>query len=144
MQFIKLSKSFPIKQISLNREPHEKYPGLGTMGLVNREKGNANFRSNQWMGFEGENLEILIEFEHPKKIKKVMASVLSNPGAWIFWPNVMLVRGSMDGVKYDILSLVSWPQTPKEAKSTFEYFKVEFPIRLVRYLKVELKHFDEI
>ncbi|MEM6967625.1 MAG: family 10 glycosylhydrolase, partial [Bacteroidota bacterium] len=110
-QFVQLGKVFKIKNTSLNRTPHENYPGVGAEGLTDRKKGTTTFRTPLWMGFEGGNLEAIIEFENKEKISKITTSLLSDPGSWIFMPRAVEVYGSMDGENYDLLKNVELPET---------------------------------
>ena len=143
-RFIKLGKSLPIKNISINQTPHKNYPGTGAKGLVDRKKGTTNFRTSHWMGFAGGDLEAVIELEKEEQISKVTASLLSDPNSWIFMPQAMVVSGSIDGENYKLLNILAMPPTSEGTPNTLKFIAVDFPETSVKYIKVFLKHFKTI
>jgi len=141
---IKMGPVYKIKNISIDRNPSEKYPGLDAQGLIDRKKGTTNFRTTHWMGFAGGNLETVIEFEKVESINKVIVSVLSDQDSWIFTPQAILVYSSKNGVGYDLMNTLNLEPTPKGTASTFEFLEVVFKETFTQFLKIKLVHFESI
>ncbi len=143
-EFVKLGKKLKVKNISVTRNPHKNYPGNGVNGLIDRKKGTDNFRTPFWMGFEGGDLETIIEFEKEESVSKVTASLLSDPNAWIFMPKTMMVLGSKDGGTYEILNTLESAPTPEGTSTSLRFLTAEFPNANFKFIKVLLKSFPEI
>jgi len=141
---IKLGPVYNIKNISINRKPSEKYPGLGAIGLIDRKKGTTNFRTAHWMGFAGGNLETVIEFDKVERINKVIVSVLSDSGSWIFIPETIMVYSSTDGAQYKLLDTLTISPTPEGSSNSLKFLEVGFLPTSLRFLKIKVKHFEEI
>ena len=143
-QFVKLGQNFAIKNISLNRTPHENYQGTGAEGLIDRKKGTTNFRTTPWMGFDGGDLEMIIELEQKELIKKVIASLLSDPASWIFLPEQMDVYASSDGEHFKLLNSQSLSAALENAPNELKFVEVSFSETEVRFMKIVLKSFPAI
>ena len=144
VNYFKINKKPPIKNIELIKQPSKKYPGTGSAGLVDLKKGSDNFRENKWMGFNGDNVEVLIEFKKTFSFEKITASILSNPSSWIFSPAGMEVFISVDGKDfYKIAEKEFGP--PKENMPTGQlFFSVNFKNEKSRFLKVVIENIPTI
>ncbi len=143
-QFIKLGKHIPIKNISLNRAAHQNYPGKGAKGLVDRKKGSDNFRSEEWMGFSGKDLEVLIEFEQKTSIQKVSTSMLSDHASWIFLPQTIEVYSSENGHDYELVNLKTIDIPKASMAKAHHFLNVSFEKEHSKFLKVLIKNIPAI
>lgn len=77
-----------IKPISfeLSFPPHKSYPGNGVQTLFDREKGDEDFGSGKWLGFQEQPLELLIDLGQDQMIESVGFSLLTAEGSYIFPP----------------------------------------------------------
>lgn len=75
-----------IKSAELFCKPSEKYPGSGVLSLFDGLVGSSNFTNKQWMGFEGDNFEVVADLGESKPIKEFGIYVLQLPASWIFLP----------------------------------------------------------
>ncbi|WP_304516516.1 c-type cytochrome domain-containing protein [Cecembia rubra] len=77
-----------IKPISyqLSYPPHKSYPGNGVETLFDQEKGDEDFGSGKWLGFQDQPLELLIDLGKDQLIESVGFSLLTAEGSYIFPP----------------------------------------------------------
>ncbi|MFK7771636.1 MAG: exo-alpha-sialidase [Saprospiraceae bacterium] len=143
-RFIKLGKSLPIKNITINQTPHKNYPGIGAKGLVDRKKGTTNFRTSHWMGFAGGDLEAVIELEKKTNFQKVTASLLSDQGSWIFMPESIEVYCSKDGKDFKLLNSKKINPTKEGEAIGLHFEEVTFPKDKAKFIKVVLKNIPSI
>jgi hypothetical protein len=143
-QYMRLGQKLDVKNIILNRNPHQNYPGSGPAGLLDRKKGSTNFRTPHWMGFDGGTVEAIIEFEKAEPIHRITASLLSDPASWIFLPESVAVYGSKDGKGYTLLSKRALAPTPEGTSNTLTFISTSFDQTSLRFVKVVLQHFDAI
>ena len=75
------------KKITIVNPPSASYPGNGTFTLVDgvqNEKGLS--KSGEFLGFNGTDLDAIIDLGKITDIKKVTLHVLEQPGSWIYLP----------------------------------------------------------
>ncbi len=137
-QFIKLPPPIPIRQIDMNRAPNENYPGKGSKGLFDRQKGSTNFRTQHWMGFNGGDLEIKIELVDPHSLESLTFSLLSDQGSWIFLPRIITVEASKDGKEYFEVITQELEGTIKGSKPNLEFVRVPTNETKTKYLKIRI------
>jgi len=138
-KFIKLGQSFPIKNITLNKMPNEKYQGKGAKGLVDRKKGTTNFRTSEWMGFSGGDVETIIEFDKKTKIQKVTASMLADQGSWIFLPKAIEVYCSKNGNDFRLMTTKEIEPIKENEPLGLHFLDVKFAKEETKFLKIVLK-----
>lgn len=79
------------KEISLNVEPSKKYAGSGSQGLINGISGsNTRINDEEWLGFDGEDLEIVIDLGEETAIKTIETRFHKAPHQWIHAPKQMM------------------------------------------------------
>ena len=141
---IKLGKALPIKNITINKTPHQNYPGIGAQGLIDRKKGTINFRTSHWMGFAGGDLEAVIEFDKKTSFQKVTTSLLSDQGSWIFLPESIEVYCSKDGKEFKLLGTKKINPTKEGAPINLHFEEIIFPKDKAMFVKILLKNIPKI
>jgi hexosaminidase len=85
-QQISLHKGVGAK-ISLNIPPNEAYNAGGKQALINGISGNnKRYGDKEWLGFSGEDVEIIIEFDKPTEINAITTRFYNGNGQWIYAP----------------------------------------------------------
>ena len=78
--------------------PHkQKYSGGGPLTLVDGLTGTTNYNDGYWQGWEGEDLDVVIDLGEPEFIEKISLSFLEAQGSWIFLPTEVVVSFSDEG-----------------------------------------------
>jgi hexosaminidase len=75
-----------INNVILKDRPSSRYPSRGELSLVDGQKGTENYRDRAWMGFEGDDLEAIIDFGDMRKVDRITVRCLENEQSWIFLP----------------------------------------------------------
>lgn len=88
-----------IKLVSVS-EYNNPYNGGGREALVDGVRGSADFRTGSWQGWQGKNVEVLVDLGSVKPITSITASVLQEVKSWIWFPSKMEVLISDDGNAY--------------------------------------------
>ncbi len=119
---------------------HERYNGGGSMALTDGRFGTKNFQNGEWQGFEGSDLEAVIDLTKPTLIKKLSAGFLNDPNVWIFLPREVIFSVSDDGKNFkrvaDIINDIPVTNTENLVKR----FAAEIEITSARYLKINAKN----
>ena len=87
-------------EISFLTKYSEKYSGGGQGALVNGLRGSLDYLDGNWQGFEGKDLEVLIDMGSLMNLKSVEISFLQNQGSWIFFPLNVEFSFSKDGTNF--------------------------------------------
>lgn len=78
----------------------EKYPAKGLNSLVDGLKGSLAYNDGKWQGYEGVNLETIIDFGKLTQINSISSSYLQNTKAWIFAPQRVEYEVSNDSKNF--------------------------------------------
>ena len=75
------------KNISLSVEPHKSYNAGGKQALINGIAGNnKRYGDKEWLGFNGDDVEITIDFDKPTEINSMSTRFHNGNGQWIYAP----------------------------------------------------------
>jgi hexosaminidase len=86
------------KKISLSKSPSQTYPGSGPGSPINGVLGNnERYGDAEWLGFNGEDFEALIDLGSIQAFKKMNFRFFHGPGQWIYAPKTVQVSWSNDG-----------------------------------------------
>lgn len=101
-----MSQTFNINKatgrpVTYNIPCSELYKGSGEYTLVNGLDASTNHKDGEWQGWEGTNMEVVINLQQPTEIRNITVGSLQNPGALIFSPKKMEYFVSSDGVKFE-------------------------------------------
>lgn len=130
------------KKIQLSRPASEKYPGNGAFTLVNgalNENGLTDAES--FLGFEGTDMEAVIDLGSLQKIKNVIVYTFHQPGSWIYQPQSIDVQVSNDGNTFNIPPNLSG--LADNRYTTLRFSQQDEPIE-TRFVKVMAKNFGTI
>lgn len=79
--------------ISINKEPHPNYRTGGKEALINGRMGsNTRYGDSEWLGYWGDDLEVIIELFQPMVISKVSTRFYHAPGQWIQAPKEATIQ----------------------------------------------------
>ena len=118
----------------------ERYTGGGAMALTDGRFGTTNFQNGEWQGFEGTDLEVVIDLTKSINIKNLSIGFLNDPNVWIFLPREVVFSVSNDGKNFkrvaDIVNNVPVDNTTQMIKR----FSAQIENVPARYLKVFAKN----
>ena len=127
-------------QIKYITKYSDKYPGSGLFTLVDGVKSIPNFNNNKWQGYDGNNLEVIIDLGETKQIKSISSSYLNDIGSFIFLPSSVEYTFSDDGVNFLNQISVNNNYDIKDNKKTTKSFFVKLDNVNARYIKVVAKN----
>jgi hexosaminidase len=101
------------------------YDASGELALVDGIKGSVNHADGNWKGFNGNDMVATIDLGKKEDISSVEIGCLQNVGAWIFYPEELIVETSDDGQNF------------KRLGKTKNKVSVSEPGRIIQNLKVD-------
>ncbi|HJP33482.1 MAG TPA: DUF4838 domain-containing protein [Candidatus Latescibacteria bacterium] len=112
-----------------------KYPADGAATLVDGLHGPID-HSFAWLGWEGEDLEAVIDLGQDATVSRVRMDFLQSTGSWIWLPLQLEVDLSHDGTTWETVGLVKASADEHQGAVFTESFAVEFTPRSARHIRV--------
>jgi len=89
-----------IGTIKLSTQYSPQYTGGGERALVDGRRGTTDFRVGAWQGYEGNDLDAVVDLGSRKGISAVSLGCLQDNNSWIFFPTQVEFSFSDDGSTY--------------------------------------------
>ena len=90
------------KKVTLSIEPNSKYNAGGAKALINGISGNnKRYGDKEWLGFDGEDVEITIDLEKETAIKSISMRFHNGKGQWIYAPKSIEIN--IDGTDKPVI-----------------------------------------
>ena len=88
------------KPITLASQFSPRYPASGPTALVDGFKGSTDFKDGFWQGYEGIDLDAVVDLGAVRKIHRVCGRFLQETQMWIFYPRSVEYAVSTDGESF--------------------------------------------
>ena len=98
-----------IKNTTFVNPPAERYGKDADIALMDGKKGLPGDYQNDWLGFEGIDMEATIELAVPTKINMVKIGLCHEPNDWVVWPKSAWVSFSKDGQEFTDWQMAELP-----------------------------------
>ena len=124
------------KNVQLLTKP-KKYAGENPQALTDGAYGGNNFYAN-WLGFEGNDLEAVIDLGSSQSITEISTAFLQVTNHIVFFPEKVSFYSSSDGQSYSFLGeLINQTPLNKDSKiNDIQYFDFNFPEKEIRFIKI--------
>ncbi len=124
------------KPVKLLTSCSPKYDVGSAKALNDGKFGMLDYHYN-WLGFEENHLEAVIDLEKPVPINRISIDFLVMPLSWIFLPNEVAFYISDDEKNWKLFGSQSIPQ-PEDLNQTFiQKYEIASPKQSGRYIKIK-------
>ncbi|GAB5416035.1 MAG: family 20 glycosylhydrolase [Crocinitomicaceae bacterium] len=125
-------------EIELVTPPHRKYDHNGSLNLVDGIQGTIPWKGDQWIGFNKEKVEIIVELDVIEQLKTVSIGFLNQNGSWIYLPEEVRVSVSADKENWTLINT-------KEINSEAVILREKIDLNTYgKYVKIEIIPLDAI
>lgn len=124
------------QKVSYKKRYDKRYDGGKDGGLVNILRGSLNFHDGQWQGWQGDDMEVIINFESPKEFSSVTVGSMENQGSHIYFPTDVEVWLSEDGKNYSSVGKIHRDYA-LNGYAELKDFTIEFPSQKAKFIKVK-------
>ncbi|HWY38330.1 MAG TPA: GH92 family glycosyl hydrolase [Bacteroidia bacterium] len=76
----------PDWKVIYNSQYNRQYTGGGNEALIDGIKGSENWRKGFWQGFQGQDLEVVIDMGKITQVQSITLTFLEDRRSWIFFP----------------------------------------------------------
>jgi predicted alpha-1,2-mannosidase len=134
------SKFSPPGTIRLNTRYSPQYTGGGDEALIDGRRGSTDFRLGAWQGYEGTDLDAVIDLGSVKTVSRVELGCLQDNNSWIFFPRSVEFSFSSDGSTFLIpVSVANTVSERDEVIRRMDFGADQQSVR-ARYVRVRAKN----
>jgi putative alpha-1,2-mannosidase len=119
------------------------YSAQGDETLIDGLTGTANWRLGGWQGYQGNDLEAVIDMGSVKPIREVSLGTLQDSGAWIVFPKYVQYMVSNDGKTYRPVATVNTQVNIEDKKVQTQSFDGVLNTN-ARYIKIVAKQYGPL
>jgi hexosaminidase len=117
-----------------------RYTGGGPLGLVDGLLGSRSHTDGRWQGFEGDDLDAVIDLGEARKITAVTIGFLRNTSSWIFLPRSAEAAVSLDGTAYKpLVAPAAFDPGDGDGEPLRRDIRIEAAGARARYIRVTAK-----
>lgn len=137
-----LTRNFNKAKYSIDLKTHysKKYAASGKLTLVDGVRGSLNFKDNNWLGFEGENVDVIIDLGKNQPVSKIGIGCLSAIKSYIFLPEKITVAFSADGKIFSEPVEIINSLNEQGKESSTHTFELKLPETSARFVRVTVKN----
>lgn len=127
------------RKVQLATSYANQYSAGGDQALIDFLRGNEDFRVGSWQGYEGVDLEAIIDLGEAKMINKLGLSCLQDQRSWIFMPVKVTYWISDDGKEWTEMRSLKNPIEPASEGGILHSFEFK-PKASARFVKVKAEN----
>jgi len=124
------------RSIKLFTRPSQQYTAGGDSALIDGLFGGNDFRSGAWQGYQGVDLNAVIDLGKTTTISYLSAHFLQDLYSWIFMPEYVTFSVSTDGKHFRFLGKVNNTVPENKWGSIMESFTLRTKPVKARYVRV--------
>ena len=136
--FYKINPNF---RVSLqNCKPNSQYYADGEQSLIDGVRGDKNWRLGDWMGFQGQDVEVVVDLGKLQKVNKISLGCLQDFGSWIAMPKEVVFEIAKDGGEFEKIGSVKNDVSDKENENIIKDFV--YPVNAyARRIRITAKNY---
>lgn len=128
------------KKVRLAYPYNEEYTGGGDLALVDGIRGTKNIQDVHWQGYEGDNLEALIDLGEITTVNRITAGFLQASDSWIFLPISIEYTLSKDRNEIEAIGFIKNDVPMNKDGVILKDFTLELPGTRARFVKIKAKN----
>ena len=125
--------------VKYNTPFSDKYKAFEEKTLVNGIMGSGAFDDGQWQGFEGTDMDVVIDLGSVTTVTGITTQFMAAVGSWLFLPQWVEFSLSEDGTGFNSVGRIETTLSPQEQGNRTESYFVSFPESGARYVRVFAK-----
>jgi len=124
------------KEVTLLTISSPKYEAGGAKALTDGLRGIDDYHFN-WLGFEGEDLEAIIDLGEETAIREISADFLQDIQSWVFLPKLFTASYSTDGEQFTKFGTVENITPDNKSGAFIQDYTIPAEGIKARYIKVK-------
>jgi hexosaminidase len=133
------------KKVQFKEPYHENYKKAGEYGLTDGIKGGLNFGDGTWMGWSGNNLDMVIDMDTTVAFQYLQLNCLQQTQSWILLPKKVEFFISEDGINWNQLTTQTHKIPDEDFKPQVHAFIYQVPITIkARYIRAIATNYGKL
>ena len=128
------------RKIKLLSKYANQYSAGGDEALIDNIVGANDFRTGAWQGYEGVDLNAVVDLGKTTEVHSVSLGCLQEMGSWIFMPESVLISFSDDNVNFKQIAEIKNDISKQSSETQIKSFGVSSLQLKTRYIKVVAKN----
>lgn len=120
------------------------YPGGGDLAVIDGIRGNANFSTGAWQGYQGQDFEAIVDLGKVQEVSRFGAGFLQDVGSWIWMPKLVEFEISTDGQTFTRAVEIANDVSDKDYGAVVRDFVQTIPPQRARYVRVKAFNYGAI
>jgi len=112
------------------------YAAGGELGLLDGLRGSENFADGRWQGYQGQDLDIIIDLRRLTSVKSVTVGFLQNSLSWILMPERLQIWTSKDSTNFTLAREVVNTVGPREEGVVVRDLSAAFTNLSTRFIRI--------
>lgn len=130
------------RSIKLNSSYANQYAAEGNNALIDYLKGSNNFKTGFWQGYQGQDVEAIVDLGKVEQISKISTGFLQDIRSWIWYPKSVEYYTSTDGISFKKLNEIINNFSIEKEGSFITEFGLKTKVN-TRYIKMVAKNFGD-
>jgi len=124
--------------LELKTEYANQYAASGPNTLIDGVRGGLDFRTGDWQGYFGKDLQAVVSFDEARELSSIGISCIRDIKSWIFYPTKIGISYSIDGKKYTKLPDLNYSEATSDdyepkVKVCMQDLKKPTTIKYIKY-----------
>ena len=138
----RIARVNPDYKVSIKFPYANQYAAGGDRALIDGVRGEgADFRTGDWQGYHGKGAVVTVDLGAVHRVREMSIGVLQDVKSWIWAPNVVLCRTSLDSLDFDLYGSEVPDMDPLDYTPQTQRLRFKGD-RKARYLQVQLSQFN--
>ena len=129
------------RSIRLSAAYSRQYSAGGDAALIDGLRGGPNFRDGRWQGYQGTDLEILVDLGSPMVVHKLSMGFLQDQPSWILMPREVSFSVSEDGTTFVDAGTAGNAVSDRESSVVRRDLAVSVDQTRVRFVRVRVRSY---
>lgn len=138
-QFKKIKKG---RSITIESKYANQYAAGGTNTLIDQLRGNTNYRTGFWQGYQGQDVVVTIDLGKKETINSIRSGFLQDIKSWIWYPEKVEYYLSDDGKFFNLVAEVN-NDFPDDTYGAFTQELSYNGKHQARYVKVVVPYYGD-
>jgi predicted alpha-1,2-mannosidase len=131
--------------IQIKSKAHAQYAAEGAQSLIDGIKADMNWRKGNWLGYQGQDFECVIDMKQPKDVNTISLDCLQDMRSWIIFPASVSFYTSSDNTNFTLFGTASTSVKPEDDKVQVYNFEARAEqLVKARYIKIVAKNFGKL
>ncbi len=112
------------------------YSGGGDSALVDGVLGSTNFADGRWQGFDGNDLNVILDLKKVTSVKEVGIRFLQESYSWVLMPREVKILFSDNGVNFRPVAYIGNTISPQLHGTIIHRFEAHFKNTKTRFIQI--------